>query len=208
MVRRRLDGRPVGRDHALVQIGAQHLQQPLAVDGRLVLLTQVAAKPVVVGHHAAVAVLGRQLLDDVEAAHPGQGDPIAPVVGFAEVDDAPAAAGAVDVRLAASRRIPGRAAVVIRVGFGGLDHADHPGLGGERRLHHVEVARLENIERQLATRQEQDAGEREHRDDTGQVLEGRSEGRAGHENSSAENLRRPSTHSGSVDPSASKNCSS
>jgi hypothetical protein len=46
----------------------------------------------------------------------------------------------------------------------GLDHADQAMAVAEGVVHHGEIARLEDVERHLAARQKQRAGQRKHRD--------------------------------------------
>ena len=50
-----------------------------------------------------------------------------------------------------------------------LDHADQPVAVAQRVVHHRQIARLEDVERHLAARQQQRAGQRKHRNHLGQV---------------------------------------
>jgi hypothetical protein len=51
----------------------------------------------------------------------------------------------------------------------GLDHADQAPARRERVVDHHQVARLENVERQLSARQQERAFERKHRNDLRKV---------------------------------------
>ena len=114
--------------------------------------------------------------------------------------------------------VAGEAAGLLR-----LHHADHA-VAGQGVEHHGEIARLEDVERQLAARQQQHARQRKDRQRLGQLLEARARRdcrsgmrsrsmcgrswrrRAGtQENRMVDSRLRPSTASGSEKPSASKN---
>jgi hypothetical protein len=56
-----------------------------------------------------------------------------------------------------------------RVGNVRLDHPDQPMAVAQRIVHHRQIARLEDVERHLAARQQQRAGQRKHRDYLGKV---------------------------------------
>ncbi len=111
--------------------------------------------------HAALAIRGEhvELLLDAKARHAGELHHVAAVAGFGELGDAADAADLEQVGL------------LLRTGMRGirLDHADQPVAVAQRVIDHREIARLENIERHLAARQQQCAGQREHRNVLGQV---------------------------------------
>jgi len=46
-----------------------------------------------------------------------------------------------------------------------LDHADQPVTVAQRVVHHRKIARFKDVQRHLAARQQQCAGERKHRND-------------------------------------------
>jgi hypothetical protein len=50
-----------------------------------------------------------------------------------------------------------------------LDHSDQPMAVAQRVVHHRQIARLEDVERHLAARQQQRARQRKHRDHLGKV---------------------------------------
>ena len=148
--------------------------------------------------HPAVAVAQLQLGRDREADHPGQRDQQPSVLGLAERRQPPQAAD----RDTARARISGRTGRIR------LDHAEHPS-GAHGILDHRQIARFENIERQLAARQQQRTLKREHRKFGRQLLRPRVETR--HQvNSIADSLRRAAMVAGSSNPHASNsfsNCS-
>ena len=74
-----------------------------------------------------------------------------PVIGLGKRCNAPGAAGGIDRRI-----IPGNPRIA------GLHHADQP-FAGERIAGHRQIARLEDVERQPAARQQQHAGQRKDR---------------------------------------------
>ena len=159
-------------------------------------LHQIVAEGAEAGPHPAVAVAQAQLPLDDEADQPLERDQIAPVLGFAERDDPPRAARPVDVGFAAAGPLMGQ------------DHPDQPLRRRERRHRHVQIARLENIERQPAVRQQERAAERKNRNLVRQILEFGIERTRHQENRIADSLRRPATVTGSVGPSASNSSSS
>src|SRR3546814_479185 len=121
---------------------------------------------------------------------------IAPVVGLGEGRDAPDAAGLVDLwRLG------------VGAAFAGLDHADEA-VARQRRVEHGQIARFEDVQWKTAPGQQQNALQRENRQDPRQVVVDRIEGRAAHANSSEDNRRRVSMVNGSVGPQASKKVTS
>ena len=104
--------------------------------------------------HLALPV-GRQhgqFLDHLEAGDAGQFEDVAAVAGLGELGDAPDAADA-------EQRRP---RLVSRMRGVGLDHPDQPVAVAKRVVDHGEIARLENVERHLAARQQQRAGQRKH----------------------------------------------
>src|SRR5580658_1957901 len=157
----------------------------------LMLLVEVAAIAPPIRHDAAVEpALARQLFDDVEAQKPGQRDEIAAVLRLAELGEPPGAADAVD------RGLAGIALVSKR-----LHHADKA-LARERVPRHGEVARLEDVERQLAARQEERARQRKDRQRRRERREARDE--RAHAKRSDERRRRADCVKGSAPPIASK----
>ena len=94
-----------------------------------------------------------QLVRHVEAAHAGERDEDAVVGGLFELRDHAGATGDIGFRLELA---------ALRIGR--LDHADQA-LGRHGVARHLEIARLENIERQAPARQQQHAGERKDRND-------------------------------------------
>ena len=88
-----------------------------------------------------------------------------------------------------------------------LDHADHL-VGLHRVADHLQVARLEDVERQVAARQQQGAAQREDRE---AARAGWRRARASAEpqlNSTEDSIRRPFSVAGCLGPSASKNLTS
>ena len=83
----------------------------------------------------------------------------AAIPGFRELRDASDAADPEQRRLG----------LVARVRAIGLYHSDQPMPVAQRVVHHRKITRLENVQRHLAARQQQRAGERKHRDDFGEV---------------------------------------
>src|SRR5487761_440346 len=132
-----------------------------------------------------------QFLGDVETRHALEADDVAAVAAFTEFDDAARATGLVERRIAD----------VVLI-FERLDHADHAAFA-ERHVGHRQIARLEDVERQHAARQQQRAGERKQHQAVGQRMR-----RGGHANKMVESRRRAATVSGSASPMASKNFSS
>jgi len=101
----------------------------------------------------------RQLLKNAVTADALQRDQIATVARFGELRDA---AGAADLIK------PGRERVAALLGVR-LDHADEP-MRPQGVVHHGEVARLEDVERHVAARQQEGAGERKNRNDVRAIL--------------------------------------
>jgi len=87
----------------------------------------------------------------------GQGDQEAPVIGFRKGRNASDTAGTMKT---------GAAGLLVLLR---LDHADQP-VSAERILCHRQIARLENIERELAAGQQQNPGQREDRNAGRHVL--------------------------------------
>src|SRR3546814_13610577 len=82
---------------------------------------------------------------------------IAPVVGLGEGRDAPDAAGLVDLwRLG------------VGAAFAGLDHADEA-VARQRRVEHGQIARFEDVQWKTAPGQQQNALQRDNRQDPRQV---------------------------------------
>src|SRR5690606_1382259 len=104
-----------------------------------------------------------------------------------------------------------------------LDHADKP-VVAQRPVDHLQIARLEDVERQASARKEQRCSQWEDRHDLGQVSRlavsrvanlhaylpttGLPPSLRSQENSSDDSLRRPDSVASSVMPHASKNFSS
>ncbi len=147
-------------------------QNRLAVDLVLALAGHEIVRERRVGH-AALPVAGRdlRLLLDAEARHAGELDQVAAVAGFGELGDAADAADAKQVR-------PVLGAGMRRIG---LDHADEAVAVAQRVVDHLQIARLENVERHLAARQQQGARQRKHRDRAGQIVRAAIDGVHRHE---------------------------
>ena len=134
-------------------------------------------------------VLVVQLLQ-AEAADPGERDQIAPVFGFRERRDPPDGADGRQRRRA-----------VRSIRRQRLDHADDA-LSGQRVVDHVEIARLENVERQRAARKHQRPAQRKQRHALRQIgcL---AIAECAHENRMDDNLRRPCLATSDAGPAAS-----
>ena len=126
------------------------------------LRVEVAREGLPIGADAAITAQHRQFLGDAEARQTGQRDHVTPVIGLGEGGDAAGAADRID------RRVHRAAApIVLELRFARLHHADQA-LAAQRVLRHRQIARLEDVERQPPARQQQDAGQREDRQDVGQ----------------------------------------
>ncbi|KDP93510.1 hypothetical protein ER13_00930 [Brevundimonas sp. EAKA] len=154
--RRALGRIPVDVQQPVGHVGAQGVKEGVAVEvrlfrrGRQIVLIGVEGRA-----DLAIGRLGRQFGGDAEPRHPGQGDQIPTVRGFRKTGDPP---GAADRRQAGQGRSPAL----------GLDQADDP-VPGHGVVHHVEIARLEDVQRQLAARQQYGPLQREHRDHLRQI---------------------------------------
>ncbi len=124
----------------------------MPVDRHPLFRGQIAGVRREVGAGAAEAVHQRQFVDNVEPAHAAQRELNLPAGGFLETGNAAGAADAIE-RGAVGRAQP-RLAVDHR-----LDDADQPPVP-QRVLDHVEITRLEHVQRQAAARQQQDAVQR------------------------------------------------
>ena len=101
----------------------------------------------------------RELVAELEAGDAIEDDEVAFVADLLEMGDPAEAADALQ-RDAAARRFLGRVL--------GLDQADQP-VAAERVIDHLDVARLEDVERALRERQQQRARQREDRHGCRQV---------------------------------------
>ena len=102
----------------------------------------------------AVTVVGGSSSSMRKRAIADERDEIAPVPGLGELRDAAGAADPVEFR-------HGGVAIVVGVG---LDHADDA-VAFQRLIHHRQIARLEDVQRHLAARKQQRAGQGKDRDD-------------------------------------------
>ncbi len=92
------------------------------------------------------------LLADLEARDPDQTDQVLAVIRLLDRSDSPGAADLLQSRVVA---------IVI---VDGLDHADQT-VAIDGVFDHLQVARLEDAQRQAATGKQKNSGERKHRND-------------------------------------------
>ncbi len=157
---------PIGLDPAPAEIGLGGGQKARpCVLGR-VGRGEVAVPAGEVGDHLAVGRGHGELLDHIEAAETGERDEVSAVLGLGEARDSSEAAHPVD------RPPPARP-----LGLGRLDHPDHS-VSSHRVSHHRQIARLENVERQVAAGQQERPLQREDRE-PGRDTPGRGAHRSG-----------------------------
>ena len=147
-------------DLKLIRVGkiAQRFQNAIAVD-RLLAETgaEVSLERGEVGLHLPVRRHGRDLVDDGEARHTRQGHDVAPVAGLGELRDT---SGTADFEQGWNlARLP------LRIGLNDPDET----MPLQRIVDQREVARLEDVERQLSARQQKRAGQRKQRHDSWHV---------------------------------------
>ena len=143
----------------------------------------------------------------LEAGDAGEGDEVAAVAGLGELGDAAGAADLAELRHERRCRRPPASGWIMPMRRSPR----------ERLVDHGEVARLEDVERHLAARQEQRARQREDRDHVGQGPAVPDRRRswpcprprwARQANSSDDSRRRPARVMSSIGPQASKNWTS
>jgi hypothetical protein len=100
-----------------------------------------------------------ELFLDAKAGNAGELQEVATVAGFGDLGDAADAADPVEVGLALGSGM----------GVVGLDHADQAVTSAQGIIDHRDIARLENVERHLAARKQQRAGQWEDGDHSGEV---------------------------------------
>ncbi len=160
LVGRILDAVPIRLEIVRLEEIGERVQQARAVDLILALASGEIVDEWRVGDAALAIERGDvKLLLDAEAGNPGKLQQIPPVAGLGDLGDASDAADFEQVRLVVGPRMR-------RVG---LDHADQTMPAAQRVVDHRQIARLEDVEGHLATRQQQRSRQRKHRDHGGKV---------------------------------------
>ena len=148
----------IGVQPAAIEIIARRGENRFAGEiGRLFFFAQIAQARRPVDGETAKTASRRLFALDIESAQAAQSDLKTLVAGFGKRDDFARAAGFGERR-------------VFALFFHRLDDADQAHRSRQRGARHRQITRLENIERQIAMRQQQNARQRKSRNHARQAL--------------------------------------